>query len=118
MTIEVNIRGRLGNGSKDDKSMRILNRIIWWTNTGIDIEADPRHVEILIKEMGLGEANPVITPGAKGREGRSEQADQPLDSRSQRVSRMRGSSKLSSTRWVRHCLCGQRSLPRNGEPYY
>ncbi len=29
--------------------------------------------------MGLGEAKPVVTPGAKEREGRSEQADQPLD---------------------------------------
>ena len=29
--------------------------------------------------MGLGEANPVVTPGSKDREGRSEQADQPLD---------------------------------------
>ena len=65
--LEVKIRGRLGSGSKDVKSMRILNRIIRWTNTGIKIEADPRHVEIFIKEMGLGEANPVVTPGAKER---------------------------------------------------
>ncbi len=57
--------------------MRVLIRVIWWTNTGSKIEVDPRHVEILIKEMGLGEANPVDTPGAKEKEGRSGQADQP-----------------------------------------
>ena len=76
---EVNVRGRLGSGSHDDKAIRALNRIIRWTNTGLKVEADPWHVEILIKEMGLGEANPVQIPGAKEREGRSEQAEQLLD---------------------------------------
>ena len=48
--------------------MRILKRIIRWTEAGLRIEADPRHVEILIKEMGLNEANSVKTPGVKDRE--------------------------------------------------
>ena len=50
---EVKVRGRLGSGKEDDKSVRILNRIIRWTHSGIRVEADPRHVEILIKEMGF-----------------------------------------------------------------
>ena len=58
--------------------MRILNRIIRWTEAGLRIEADPRHVEILIKEMGLEEANSVNTPGVKDRE-RDEKNEQPLD---------------------------------------
>ena len=45
--------------------MRIFNRIIRWTDAGLRIEADPRHVENLIKEMGLEEANSVKTPGVK-----------------------------------------------------
>ena len=65
---EVKVRGRLGGGKDDDKCMRILNRIIRWTETGLRIEADPRHVEILINEMGQNEANPVKTPGVKDRE--------------------------------------------------
>ena len=59
--------------------MRILNRIIRWTHQGIRVEADPRHVEILIKETGLGEANIVVTPGAKANEGKGELSDAPLD---------------------------------------
>ena len=58
--------------------IRILNKIVRWTDAGIRIEADPRHVEILIKEMGLGEANSVKTPGGKDRE-RDENGEQPLD---------------------------------------
>ena len=69
------IRGRLGGGKDDDKCMRILNRIIRWTEAGLRIEADPRHVEILIKEMGLNEANSVKTPGVKD----NENNEQPLD---------------------------------------
>ena len=61
----VKVRGRLGSGKNDDKCMRILNRIVRWTDAGLRIEADPRHVEILIKEMGLGEANAVKAPGVK-----------------------------------------------------
>ena len=58
--------------------MRILNRIIRWTEAGLRIEADPRHVEILINEMGLNESNSVKTPGVKDRE-RDENNEQPLD---------------------------------------
>ncbi len=76
---EVKVRGRLGSGKEDDKSVRILNRIIRWTHQGIRVEADPRHVEILIKETGLGEANIVVTPGAKANEGKGELSDAPLD---------------------------------------
>ena len=46
---DVKIRGRLGGGKDDGKCMRILNSIIRWTDSGLRIEADPRHVEILIK---------------------------------------------------------------------
>ncbi len=58
--------------------MRILSTVIKWTDSGLRIEADPRHVEILIKEMGLEEANSVKTPGVKDRE-RDENNEQPLD---------------------------------------
>ena len=71
---EVKVRGRLGSGKDDDKSIRILNRIVRWTEAGLRIEADPRHVEILINEMGLGEANAVKTPGVKDRTGRTRRA--------------------------------------------
>jgi hypothetical protein len=40
---EVKFRGRLGPGRNDDKSVRILNRIVEWSDQGISYEADQRH---------------------------------------------------------------------------
>ena len=50
---EVKVRGRLGPGLSDTKSIRILNRIIEWTPDGLWHEADQRHAEIFVKELGL-----------------------------------------------------------------
>lgn len=33
------------------KEQSILNRIVRWTETGLEYEADPRHAEIVVKEM-------------------------------------------------------------------
>ena len=49
------VRGRLGPGEEDMKAIRILNRIIEWTREGLWYEADQRHAEIIVKEMGLEE---------------------------------------------------------------
>ena len=37
------------NGSK----VRVLNRILTWTKAGVRYEADPRHAEIVIKDLLL-----------------------------------------------------------------
>ena len=59
-------RGRLGPGNGDDKSVRILNRIVTWTNEGIRCEADQRHSEIIIRPLVLSDAsNSLSTPGVK-----------------------------------------------------
>ena len=50
---EVKFRGRLGPEDTDDKSIRILNRIATWDDEGIKYEADQRHADIIIKELGL-----------------------------------------------------------------
>ena len=42
---EVKIRGRIGPDNGDEKSTRILNRIVEWTEEGINYEADQRHGE-------------------------------------------------------------------------
>ena len=47
---EVKFRGRIGPGNRDDKSVRILNRIVTWTDEGIRYEADQRHPEIIIRQ--------------------------------------------------------------------
>ena len=65
---EIKIRERLGPEKHDDKHMRILNRCVEWGPDGIKYEADPRHAEIIVRELGLDKSSSVIsTPGAKKR---------------------------------------------------
>ena len=56
-------RGILGPDRHDLKQIRLLNRVITWTDDSITFEADQRHGEILIKALGLNDAKEVITPG-------------------------------------------------------
>ena len=49
----------------DDKAITILNRCVEWTNQGILYEPDPRHVEILMNELGLKDSKSVVSPGVK-----------------------------------------------------
>ena len=62
---ETKVRGRLGLDEKDMKEIRILNRIIRITDKGLVYEADPRHVELLAKSLGMEDCKPVATPGIK-----------------------------------------------------
>ena len=49
------------------KEMRLLNRLVTWTPRGIMSEPDPRHGEIVIRELGLdGDGvSSLVTPGEK-----------------------------------------------------
>ena len=61
-------RGRLGPNNEDQKEMRILNRIVTWTEEGIEYEGDQRHVEICMNSLGLdGSSKSVSTPIEKDR---------------------------------------------------
>ena len=54
---------------KDDKSIRILNRVVEWTSSGISYEADQRHAEIIVKQLGLEkESRSLSTPGRRVRQ--------------------------------------------------
>ena len=61
----------LGPGPNDKKQIKFLNRIVTWHDTeGISYEVDPRHIEIILKQLQLTEAKIVTTPGTK-EEGRT-----------------------------------------------
>ena len=64
-SFDCKIRGRLGTDESDMKEIRILNRIVRIVEKGLVYEADPRHVELLAKSLGLQEGKPVATPGIK-----------------------------------------------------
>ena len=43
-------------------SISVLNRLVTWTNHGIEMEADPRHVDLVLEHLKLTQASPVTTP--------------------------------------------------------
>lgn len=58
---EIKHRGRIGPDSRDLKEIRVLNRLISWTDGGIQYEADPRHAEIVIQALGLKETSKSVS---------------------------------------------------------
>ena len=42
----------LGPGPDDLRELGILNRVVQWHDSGVRLEADPRHVEIVVREYG------------------------------------------------------------------
>ena len=62
---DVKLRGRLGPEKHDQKLMTISNRCLEWRCDGIYYEADPRHAEIIIEEVGVQGSRPMVTPGIK-----------------------------------------------------
>ena len=51
--------------AEDDKEGKVLNRVIRWTDEGLEYEADPRQGEKLVKEFGLQGTNGVSTPATR-----------------------------------------------------
>ena len=66
-TYELKSDGLLGPDPDDAKLVRSLNKLIrFLPGVGIEIEADPRHGEIVVGELGLEEGSKgASTPGAK-----------------------------------------------------
>ena len=56
---ELTTQPRVGPGPRDAKETTMLNRIVRWTDRGVEYEADPRQVEKLLAECGLIGANAV-----------------------------------------------------------
>jgi len=58
--------------------VRILNRIVTWTENGIEYEPDQRHAEVITHELGLKGEVSVVTPGVPKEEQKSEDGDEAL----------------------------------------
>ena len=43
----------LGDGPGCVKELRILNKVVRHTTAGVELEADPGHAELVIRELGL-----------------------------------------------------------------
>ena len=59
--------GRLGPGPDDCKELTVLNRVIRWTDKGVEYEADPRQAEKLLEGLSLSgdDCKARATPGQK-----------------------------------------------------
>ena len=69
-SFEFKHRGRLGPEELDDKTMRILNRIVTLGDNGIEYERGQRHVEIAAEMYWLkAGSTPVLLPGSKDKPG-------------------------------------------------
>ena len=61
---DVKFRGRLGPDNGDDKSIKILNRIVRCGDGAWEVEADQRHAELIVEQLGLKDSRKVSTPGS------------------------------------------------------
>ena len=55
----------LGEGQGCVEELRILNKVVRYTPAGVELEADPRHAELVVRELGLLDAKASRTPGVK-----------------------------------------------------
>ena len=55
----------MGPDKDDSKEIKILNRIIRYTNKGLELEADLRHSELIVSQLGLTEAKELSCPSAE-----------------------------------------------------
>ena len=57
------MRGRMGPRSTDTRECRVLNRYIRWPEgSDPEYEADPRHAQIIAKQLGLEKSSTVTSP--------------------------------------------------------
>ena len=70
--------GSGGLGGQCVQEGRVLNRVVRRTSEGWEMEPDQRHVDLIIKELGLSEAKPVSTPGEPEIRGNGAENDQVL----------------------------------------
>ena len=55
---------KIGPEKDDEKELKVLNRILRYTKSGIEMEADLRHAEIIIQQLGLENAKALSVPSA------------------------------------------------------
>ncbi len=55
----------MGPGASDAKEGTILNRTVRWESGEVSVEADPKHVEKMLKDMRLTDCRPNREPSGK-----------------------------------------------------
>ena len=73
----------LGPDEGQEARVTFLNRVITWHPDGIRYEADPRHVDTLLRELGMTTAKAASTPGTKDENGNNDDKDIPVHDQNQ-----------------------------------
>ena len=55
----------LGTRKECVREIRVLNKVVRYTDAGIELEADPRHAEIVVRDLGLTDSKISKVPGSK-----------------------------------------------------
>lgn len=53
----------MGDRADEEKEVRVLGRVIRFTDKGWEYEADQRHAEIIVNDLDMKNANPVASAG-------------------------------------------------------
>ena len=69
---------RIGHGTHCSAEGQILNRVVRATERGYELEADPRHAELVVEQLGLQTAKGVTTPGTDDPEDIDEESNELL----------------------------------------
>ena len=77
---DIKIRGRMGPAARDDKEIRILNRVAKWESDKLIYEADDKHVTNILFELGFDENTKGLDmPTAKDYDAEGGEDDEELD---------------------------------------
>ena len=78
----------IGEATHLKKELRVLNRILrWHVGKGVTLEADPRHAQILVKELEGDQGRQVTTPSVRAQKEEEETEDQKEEDIKRRRSR-------------------------------
>ena len=66
-------------GPEGGTTGKILNRVITWTGHGYELEADPRHSELIVEQMGVTGSGGITTAGAQNEEVETPEQEEKLD---------------------------------------
>ena len=58
---EIKVRGRLGPGPSDVRSIDILGRVLEYESWGVSWKADPRHRKMIIDHFGFNDKTKAVT---------------------------------------------------------
>ena len=94
------------------KSIKTLNRRLHWGERGIIYQHDPRHVDVLVKDLGLEHGNSVQAPAAP--DAIEEEESEPL-SQDQHHKVTRPQMLVPQSRSSRHNIHCEQAVPKDVE---